>query len=226
MYQGEDLILAMGAPGSRWSGSIRCIQSQTDINTSDERPELTYDGEMGWHRGAYWGPNHTQGHNFDRLDNMDYSECLTEFKRPFTDWNTGIKIIKSHWFSYHIPQLREWFPKAKLIAFYMPDDFCFDWWHKVGGWNITYPHYEWYENDERMRLQIEIENACIQQAFPVLENLSLEEIHKKLGLSTQLISDHEIDEWDKKLPQLREIFNKSNQEVLNNTVYRTFTGIQ
>jgi len=230
-YEGDDLIIAMGAPGSRWSGSIRAIQTSVDVNTTDDDSERIYDlvdGEMplGWHRGAYWGPYHEFGNNFDRLDDLTKEEVVSEFKRPFSNWNHGIKIIKSHWFSYHIPLLREWFPKAKLIAFYMPDDFCFDWWHKVGGWNITYPHYEWYENDERMRLQIEIENACIQQAFPVLENLSLEEIHKKLGLSTQLISDHEIDEWDKKLPQLREIFNKSNQEVLNNTVYRTFTGIQ
>ena len=224
MYQGEDLILAMGAPGSRWSGSIRCIQSQIDINTSDERPELTYDGEMGWHRGAYWGPNHTQGHNFDRLDDMDYSECLTEFKRPFTDWNTGIKIIKSHWFSYHIPQLREWFPKAKLIAFYMPDDFCFDWWHKVGGWNITYPHYEWYENDERMRLQIEIENACIQQEFHT-DKKNLAQILDELGLTNNLHSADFLINKDRKFKELSESLNKPVHQIIENTLFRTPVGI-
>lgn len=230
-YEGDDLIIAMGAPGSRWSGSIRAIQASVDVNTSDDDSERIYDlvdGEMplGWHRGAYWGPYHEFGNNFDCLDDLTKEEVVSEFKRPFSNWNYGIKIIKSHWFSYHIPLLCEWFPKAKFIAFYMDDKFCFDWWHKVGGWNITYPHYDWYKNDERMQLQIEIENSCIQQEFPLLENLSLEEIHKKLGLSTQLISDDKIDAWDQKLPQLREIFKKSNQEVLNSTVYRTFTGIK
>ena len=229
-YEGNDLIIAMGAPGSRWSGSIRAVQASVDINTSDDDSERIYDlidGEMplGWHRGAYWGPNHEFGHNFDCLDELTKEEVIEEFTRPFTNWEPGIKIIKSHWFSYHIPLLREWFPQAKLIAFYMPDNFCFDWWHKVGGWNITYPHYEWYENDERMRSQIEIENACIQQYFPSLENLTLEQIHQQLGVSTDLMPDDKMDLWDQKLPQLRTIFNKSNQEVLNSTVHRTFTGI-
>lgn len=131
-YEGDDLIIAMGAPGSRWSGSIRAIQTSVDVNTTDDDSERIYDlvdGEMplGWHRGAYWGPYHEFGNNFDRLDDLTKEEVVSEFKRPFSNWNHGIKIIKSHWFSYHIPLLREWFPKAKLIAFYMPDDFCFDW---------------------------------------------------------------------------------------------------
>lgn len=224
MYQGEDLIFAMGAPGSRWSGSIRCIQSQTDINISDERPELKYDGEWGWHRGAYWGPNHTQGHHFDKLDDMDYSECLSEIKKPFTDWDSGVKIIKSHWFSYHIPQLREWFPKAKLIAFYMPDDFCFDWWHKVGGWNITYPHYQWYENDERMRLQIEIENACIQQEFHI-EQKNLAQILDELGLTNNLHSANFIIARDQKFKELSESLNKTVHQIIESTLFRTPVGI-
>ena len=35
-YTGKDLILATGAPGSRWSGILRMITSNIDINISDE----------------------------------------------------------------------------------------------------------------------------------------------------------------------------------------------
>jgi len=67
-YEGDDLIIAMGAPGSRWSGSIRAIQTSVDVNTTDDDSERIYDlvdGEMplGWHRGAYWGPYHEFGNN-------------------------------------------------------------------------------------------------------------------------------------------------------------------
>jgi len=229
-YLGEDLILATGAPGSRWSGSIRAIQSSIDINTTDDSINRCYDtGEsknpIGWHRGAYWGPGHDFGLNFDRLDDLSKDEVVDEFQRPFSEWDSGIKIIKSHWFSYHIPLLREWFPKAKLIAFHMPNDFCFDWWHKVGGWDITYPHYGWYENDERMRSQIEIENACIEQHFTNIKNRSLKEIHNCLGVSLEIWPDEYLDRWDNKIPVLKEIYKKSTQELLNTTVYRTPIGI-
>ena len=34
MYQGEDLIIAMGVPGSRWSGAIRILSLMyEDFNT-------------------------------------------------------------------------------------------------------------------------------------------------------------------------------------------------
>lgn len=228
-YDGADLIIAMGAPGSRWSGSIRAIQASIDINSSDDDSDRIYDlidGEMplGWHRGAYWGPNHQFGHNFDCLDDLTKEEVIEEFKRPFTDWEPGIKVIKSHWFSYHIPLLREWFPKAKLIAFYMPDDFCFDWWHKVGGWNITYPHYDWYENDQRMREQIEIENTNILEHFE-LKNYNLEELTRELGLSGIFHDQEYIFKWDPKIKTMSESLNKHYTEMLNSNIRRIRTGV-
>ena len=227
-YQGKDLIFAMGAPGSRWSGSIRCIQTSIDINSSDDRIHRNYDRDdngktYGWHRGAYWGPNHEFGKSFDILHTITKDEFIEEIKKPFLNWNNGTKIIKSHWFSYNIPLLREWFPEAKLLAFYMPDDFCFDWWHKVGGWNITYPHYDWYINDERMQAQIKIENENIKKEFTNIKNRTLTELQIDLGLSTKLISN--IDEWDNKIPELTKRYNKTSQELLNSTVQRTATGI-
>jgi len=223
MYKGKDLIIATGTPGSRWSGGIRCLQSQVDINITDENSIDFYtNGDFGWHRGAYWGPNHRQGHNFDRLDLMNFDECVAEFKKPFTDFDTGIKVIKSHWFSYHIPQLREWFPEAKFLAFYQEDDFCFNWWHKVGGWNITYPHYDWYVNDERMREQIAIENSYIKEHFK-LANRPITEVLEKLSLPFTLCTNEELLTRDTRFQEL--IQRKPLERVLNDTVQRVYTGI-
>ena len=71
-YTGKDLIIATGPPGSRWSGTLRMITSNININISDETTDRIYDhmainpntGKLaarGWHRGAYWGPDHEFG---------------------------------------------------------------------------------------------------------------------------------------------------------------------
>lgn len=233
MYQGDDLIFCMGAPGSRWSGSIRALQTCKDINTTDDSEERLYDltrvrpddKPLGWHRGCYWGPFHEFGQNFDKLDDMTKEEALAEFKAPFTDWEPGVKIIKSHWFSYHIPLLKKWFPKAKLVAFYMESEDCFTWWHRVGGWDIEYPHYNWYKNDERMRSQIEIENACIQQYFPILKNRTLTECLQELGLSGELHSKEYLFKWDEKIETMAVAMDKDPIEMLDKNIQRIKTGI-
>ena len=42
-YTGKDLILATGAPGSRWSGVLRMITANPEINITDETKDRTYD---------------------------------------------------------------------------------------------------------------------------------------------------------------------------------------
>jgi len=223
MYKGEDLIIATGAPGSRWSGAIRCLQSQVDINITDEVNSDSYsNGNFGWHRGVYWGPHHQYGHHFDRLDQMDYSEVLREFKAPFQEWQPGIKVVKSHWFSYHIPQLCEWFPEAKILTFWLEDDFCFDWWHKVGGWNITYPHYDWYVNDERMKQQISIENSNIKK-YSVVRNRPVKELLEMLELKSTIHTDDVLCSRDIKFSSLSE--RKPLNLVINDTIQRVYTGV-
>ena len=226
MYKGEDLLIAMGAPGSRWSSSIRCIQSCVDFNCSDERPDWEYsNGNKGWHRGAYWGPYHAQGDNFRHMAVLNRDQVIHEFRKPFADWNTGIKVIKSHWFSYHIPQLREWFPDARFIAFYMPDDFCLDWWHQIGGYDIDYPHYDWYRLDDRnIKDQITIENAEILKYFQP-EQKNLAQILEELGLSNRLHSDDFLIARDKKFADLSETLHKPISKIIQDTIYRTPVGI-
>lgn len=234
-YNGDELILVTGAPGSRWSATCRAISFNKAINNSDEKEEWKYDRvtndvntgekkEHGWHRGAYWGPYHNQGSKFDRLDLLSKKDIIEEFKKPFSNWKDGKKIIKSHWFSYHLPRLKDLFPNAIIMAVYMPDDFCFDWWHKVGGWNITYPHYNWYKNDQTMIKQIQIENEKIKNFFE-LKHYTLYEILDNCGLPVEIPSDDELDLQDDKLRSLTEEKDYTYKELLELVIKRNKMGI-
>ena len=163
-YQGEDLNIVTGAPGSRWSGAIRMISLICkDINLSDNKNNFVYrkkvDGQVvGWHRGAYWGPDNPVGHKFDVLDTLTKEEIIQEFKAPFSDWDYGTKIIKSHWFSYHLPLLKELFPKARFWSFYDTPQECFNWWKHFTNFFI----YSFYLFHSKIRI------CCFSSFFSVL----------------------------------------------------------
>lgn len=212
MDNGKDIIFAMGAPGSRWSGILRAIQMYHNcINHSDDSPERKYDRytktsfdgkevSAGWHRGAYWGPAHEFGQGFDDIkSNYTKETFLQECKKPFENWN-GVKIIKSHWFAYNIKTLKEWFPEAKLIAIQFGTDLdTFAWWHFVGGWDIHYPHYDWYETNERMLEQIKKENTAINNYFNCKYNLKMEDLTSMLDLDPTMRSLEDMIAMDLKL---------------------------
>lgn len=207
----NDLIFAMGAPGSRWSGILRTIQMYHKcINTSDDRKDRQYDRHgwdkhnekfrlYGWHRGAYFGPSHEHGQGFDDIrSNYTKESFLEEIKKPFDNWD-GVKIIKSHWFAYNIDVLKEWFPDSKMIAVRYGDVYdMFAWWHFVGGWEIPYPHYDWYDNNKRMFEQIQKETDLIESAFDMKQNRSMAEINSMLGIDPAIRSVDEMVKLDNK----------------------------
>jgi hypothetical protein len=170
-YQGEDLIIATGAPGSKWSGLLNAISFHNSVNDSDKADHREYfiyykqaETEqvlrMGWHFGVYFGPGNEYGNKFDDMSKLSKEEIVREFANPYETWD-GLKIIKSHWFAYNLDVIEKHFPKAKIILVWAPDDSCFDWWKHLGGWEISFPVYTWYKDDERMRKQIREENAWI-----------------------------------------------------------------
>ena len=218
-YLGEDLILITGAPGTRWSASIQSITSHPDINLSDQTEERSYertasyeDGKqagIGWHRGVYFGPGHEFGDTFDELENWDKKSLLEEFKKAFSDWDKGIKIIKSHWFAYSLDHLHECFPRARIIAYYLPDELCLKWCQVVGGFDIAYPHYDWYKSHKRMLEQIKIENACsikfaAEKGVPFLRYNSLAEVLRALDLDPSKVNYKDVWDRDPKIQTLAE----------------------
>lgn len=165
---GSDLIFATGAPGSKWSRVLSILSHHQDINSSDKNKFPTYSSEVtfpngktkkvGMHSSAYFGPGNGIGEDFHLLKKLTKESFINEVATAFDNFEDGIKIVKSHWFSYNLDWLKENFPKAKFIFVYNGNEEAFKWWHLVGGWNIKFPKYSWYENDKRLYERICVEN--------------------------------------------------------------------
>jgi hypothetical protein len=236
MYFGKDLILVAGAPGSRWSAVCRALYSNLDINLSDHRPEYNYEKNLlannkskkfSSHLGAYWGPYHDQGHSFDQLDQMSKEDVVNEFKKPYKNWATGKKIIKSHWFSYHLPLLERMFPEATIVGVYRSTDECYDWWHKLGGWDITYPNYDWYIDNEKLKVQIEIENQHLKNYFNSFKKYQdINILFNDLKLTDKIRSIEEYVKIDKRFFDNRDI-TEDYRNLLNELICAgKFIGIK
>lgn len=173
-------VFVAGAPGSMWSMiSYRLKRAYTDFDQSDETAERQYSlpehhkenyivDNPNWkaktHIGSYFGPNHEFGHHFDELPkyyegNVEgfYQEC----SGPFIDETKPVKLVRCHWFSYWLDWMWENCKGQDLLLIWREPEATRDWWYNMGGWNIHYPVYWWYENDEKMWEKIQEESAKI-----------------------------------------------------------------
>lgn len=145
-------IFVSGAPGSKWSSVVKNIYYSPDIDNSDYSDKRTYYHDASgfydlMHLGVYWGPAMEFGNNFEKLDQYSKEDNEEEFDKPFN--GTGIKIIKSHIFGYHIDYIKNTWPDCPIILIDRSDDACLGWWVKCGEFKITYPLYRDYYKDLR-----------------------------------------------------------------------------
>lgn len=163
-------IFVAGAPGSKWSSVVKNIYYSDSIDRSDYSDERTYyhdaSGTMQlMHLGAYFDP----GMEFDlpeSLSTLTKKQAEKLFDAPFT--GEGIRIIKSHIFSYseNIDYLKELWPECPIVLVYRDDDSCLGWWVKCGHFNITYPSYDKYYVDLKiMAKKIAEQNVGISSAW-------------------------------------------------------------
>jgi hypothetical protein len=132
------------------------------------------------HVGAYWDPGMEFGNFFDQLNQYSKSTCETEFDKPFT--GTGIRIIKSHVFCYHIDFLKYTWPDCPVVLVHRGDDASLGWWVKCGHFNIAYPNYApYYQDLAHMAEEIARQNAAMR---PHWEHASF--VHNNLDLCKQL----------------------------------------
>lgn len=175
------LILTTGAPGSMWSMiSHRFKKSFQEFDFTDETEDRQYSlpeehkntnytmSGDSWkpktHIGSYFGPFHEFGHHFDNLayyKNVEdfYAECL----KPFSDVNAPYKLIKSHWFAYNLEWIWQNCKGHDLMLIWREPEHSRKWWYSMGGWGIKHPVYDWYDNDDKMWLQIQEEARLIKQ---------------------------------------------------------------
>jgi len=213
-YAGNDIIFATGVPGSRWSRFLSLLGLHPAINNSDCKKFPTYSNtvsynnikvSIGNHNGAYFGPGNKIGEDFYDLNKLSKNQFLEEIKKPFENWENGIKIIKSHWFSYNnnLNWLKENFPESTIILIYNTDIEAFKWWHLVGGWNIDFPVYTWYKDNKTLFKKIKEENQNIikfakDNLIPISQQQSFRKLFKELDFSNDLtflnnITEHEIN---------------------------------
>ena len=153
-------IFVTGAPGSKWSSVVKNIYYSPSIDRSDSSPKRTYRDEL--HLGAYWDPGMEFGQFFHRLSEYDHYQCETEFDAPFTE--SGVKIIKSHYFALHIDFIKSTWPDCPIVLAHRTDDACLGWWVKCGGFDIAYPNYAHYKSFDNLALKIQQQNTGIVSA--------------------------------------------------------------
>lgn len=159
-------IFVAGAPGSKWSSVVKNIYWSASIDHTDYSDQRTYYHDAAgeyqlMHLGAYWDPGMEFGSNFEHLNKMSREECEQEFDRPFS--GTGIRIIKSHVFCYHIDFLKSTWPDCRIVLVNRDNDACLGWWVRCGHFDISYPNYQWYNNLRQMGYQINNQNYALKQ---------------------------------------------------------------
>jgi hypothetical protein len=165
-------IFVAGAPGSKWSSVVKNIYYSPSIDQSDYRDEWTYyhdaSGKMElMHLGAYFDPGMACSLPED-LTVLDRKQLEESFDYPFSKDSTGVRIIKSHIFSYekNIQHLRQQFPDCPIVLVYRSDDSCLGWWVKCGHFDITYPSYaEYYKDLKHMAQIIQRQNTGLLDAW-------------------------------------------------------------
>jgi hypothetical protein len=241
-YTGHDLIFAAAAPGSKWSRVLSKLSLHPSINNSDKYKYPTYKlnsldtygttKPVGNHTGVYFGPGNGVGENFDDLTRLTKEQFIDEIKPSFADWEQGIKIVKSHWFSYYdnLNWLIENFPDAKLILVYNGNDVAFKWWHYVGGWDISFPSYTWYENDQRMYDKILEENHYLlkfakKHLIPIRMYNYFTDLLQELELSSDLdFINHLVQDDIELIKQYNKSFGRAaTGSFSNNSMIKLIT---
>ena len=145
-----ELIFFTGVPGSRWSGIAREIKEDPSYDTTDRAPHRIYTHhDFSGHQEAYFGT----GMEFD------CSLFASNLYAPFS--GTGTKLLLSHEWPYYFDEITYRFPDAWIQLIYRNNEASLQWWLEAGGFTITYPNYDWYENQDVMYKKICEQNKLI-----------------------------------------------------------------
>tara|TARA_Y100001937_G_C6891746_1_gene229352 strand:+ start:27 stop:545 length:519 start_codon:yes stop_codon:yes gene_type:complete len=141
-------IFLTGVPGSRWSGIAQEIESEGGYDISDRTPERTYT-HKGNHVGAYFGTG------------MEFPAILDTKNLDLPYRGTGTKLHKSHEWSLMLDDITDLYHRSGIILIYRPNEVSLEWWLQAGGFNITYPKYDYYIDEKTMAKHIAIQNDSI-----------------------------------------------------------------
>ena len=164
-------IFFTGVPGSRWSGIAQEIEKVFDADCSDRTPEREYSHEsFSGHKGVYFGT----GMEFPAVFSETNLDAAYSCQHGLTD---KCRIHKSHEWAYMLDTLSQVYPKCWIVLVYRDNNNSYKWWKEAGGWNIQYPIYDWYTNDDIMREKIQEQNELILD-FANRNNLEWNQHHQ------------------------------------------------
>lgn len=159
-------VFFTGAPGSKWSSVAASLYRSGHADKSDDRPENTYKNPTSgnvMHVGTYWDPDNkefgplmNEMSDHTRLDHEKY------FNAPFTNPDGRFKIVRSHVMSKHLDYVAEnWRYEPIVMVVQRTVEDSIDWWHKCGGYDITYPTYDWYKANDNIEEEIRTQHTSI-----------------------------------------------------------------
>ena len=143
-------IFFTGVPGSRWSGIAQEIESEGGYDISDRTPDRNYThNKYSGHVGAYFGTG------------MEFPAMLDTKNLDLPYKGTGIKLHKSHEWSLILDDIADLYDRSGIILIYRPNEASLNWWLQAGGFNITYPNYDYYKNEKTIAKHIATQNDAI-----------------------------------------------------------------
>jgi hypothetical protein len=164
MIKEEQLVFFTGIPGSAWSRVASVLGyspllnlNDTDRNTKTRefylRRQISSWMDLVNHQGAFFGSGMEfgQGWEYPVERELTKEAVMKDIEKAFVVHNDQDYLVKSH----SIAQCLDWwienFPKAKFIFVFREYEAAISWWLGGGGFDIEYPKYDWYEDEERMR---------------------------------------------------------------------------
>lgn len=206
------LVWFTGAPGSKWSGTANVLQaiSSLNFNTSDRSPAREYKhvgatelsrGIM--HTGAYFGPGHGIGEEWDCLRDLTPVDIETQILKEWSARGTGKLLVKSHFLSHQLDFVAEQWPDNPIIMVFRPNDRCEQGWFGAGGWSISYPNYRpYYKDDDTMKAMIAEHNQlmkdfCVKHSL-VEHKFDARFLKEQFDWSTDQITDPIHRAWVEK----------------------------
>ena len=164
MISEEQLIFFTAIPGSAWArtATLLAFSPILNLNNSDRSKEREYyikrNVNGSWidlinHQGSFFGSKMEfgKGWEYPIERGLTKEAIMEDIESAFTIHNDQNYLIKSHSIAQSLDWWIEQFPNSKFIFAFRDYEKSMAWWFEGGSFDITYPKYDWYEDEERMR---------------------------------------------------------------------------
>ena len=206
MKLNRQYILTAGVAGSRWGRVEGILEGGSTLTDQSAwwTPQRDHPDCLTGHDNAFWGPFNRLGECFDQLKLLGHDRFLAEMEAEFDPTNPGyFRFIRCHWFTRQLEWLQEHCPDMWILLMFREPEMCKRWWYESGGWDISYPSYEWYGSSAVLNREIDVETKYMYK-FVRDNNLEFD------------FNVSQIDKWLKKhLPDVADPskFLKYTQEL-------------